>query len=201
MRSTAQAKRQIFIMGKRLSRSCVPLGIALAVAWRIVVTGGFRTSGESYLPKVGAPPLRYQALHAANPSDLPPLPSEDGKSADENGVPATPTVLAPFRSSAVAGAPADPSQPPGLWLSHLASANSLDLPRSPDSIQVTNPVATLATASDLLGVSPEMLIDYFKPALSTVAPTNAAALTVVVPIQFTPATPPASASTATYQTP
>jgi len=189
-------------MGNSNSTSWVPSGIALAVAGGIGVAGALWAKGESYLPKAGPPPLRYQASRAANPPSLPPLPSEDSKPADRDHPEAAPVSLAPFRNPESTRLPAE-LFPSGLWLSQLAAPGSrLGSPGVPESIEEMSHVAASATASDLLGVSPEMLIDYFKPVPAGPASTNAPPAVIVVPVQFMPATPPASpGSTATYHAP
>lgn len=188
-------------MGKKFSKSFVAKGVAFVVLWSILVTGVFGTGVDGYLPRVGPPPLRYRPLQPLNLSILPPLPADDAKPGDESGARSAAVSLAPFRDSAFGGVPVDLSQGTGLLSSGLAPSYNPDFSTFPGPISATNHMAAETAASDLLGISPGMLIDYFKPIEAAQAPTNAASVIIVAPIQFAPPAPPPSESTASYQAP
>jgi hypothetical protein len=77
--------------------------------------------------------------------------------------------------------------------------NNVDSPQPEDANSLTNSPAAPAPASDLLIITPQMLVDYFKPGQS---PTNAANASVLEPVGFTPAIPSAPpASDAAFATP
>jgi hypothetical protein len=64
--------------------------------------------------------------------------------------------------------------------------NNADSPLPEDANSFRNSPAATVPASDLLVITPQMLVDYFKPGQS---PTNAANVSVLVPVGFTPAIP------------
>lgn len=184
-------------MGKSFSKTFVVCGIALATAWRIA--GPCGVDGEGYLSKVGPVPLRYQTVRASEPLNLPPLPSEPRSTAEVVTLPAQTDAFSLLRKSASTEIPAQFFLPAALWLNRFSGQNSLDslLPASTSS--VTNSTAAASSpASDLLTVTPEMLVDYFKPVQP---PTNAANATVPGLLEFLPASPAVWGSTATYKTP
>ena len=76
--------------------------------------------------------------------------------------------------------------PSRLWSSRLSGMNNADSPLPEDANSFTNSPAAMVPASDLLVITPQMLVDYFKPGQS---PTNAANVSVLVPVGFTPAIP------------
>lgn len=184
------------IMRKNSSKRCVLYGIVLAAAWRI--GGPAASDGESYLPTVGPPPLRYYSVRTLGAFNLPPLPSESGDSADVTVCPASTGDLTPLRSSVLTETPVDFLLPAALWLSRFSGTNGLGSLLPTSLVSLTNSIAVCSAAGDLLAVTPEMLVDYFKPAQ---CPSNAANIMVVVPLGFTPATPAGAASSATYRTP
>jgi hypothetical protein len=157
--------------------------------------------GVGYLAKIGPGPLRFQAPHAANPTmNLPPLPKADRGVSDVAGtesIVVKPSENITYRAgfpSAAASLPARFFTPWALWPNLAPDADSL-LP------EVTAPPADStpapSAAGDLLTITPQMLVDYFRPQGST----NGAGVAVQVPVSFTPATPAAPDSGATYESP
>ena len=134
--------------------------------------------GAAYLPIVGPPPLRFAPAKAGakNVAWTPPTPTLPTSVVETNKSNATPAI------------PANNIAPPPPAV-------------EPASIPVPLPVENLSTnstvqthpANNLLVVTPEMLVDYFKPNNKA---TNAANVRVLVPVNFTP---PASASTPSSQ--
>lgn len=183
-------------MGTRTSTRWILVGIALIASSRIAGSSG--ANGDGYLPRVGPTPLRYYIVRASEPLALPPMASEDGVPGDVPAPLSTGGDFTPFRRSAFVGSPNDSSWPSPLWLSRFAGWNGLDSPPPFGAAVVTNATFVPFPASDLLAMTPDMLADYFKPVQF---PTNTANVMILVPVGFTPATPAASGSTATYKSP
>ena len=140
-------------MNTNSSRVCSFLAIAVAL------TGvAAEKPRAGYLPRVGPAPLRFEAprVPALSISKLPPLPKQDTQ--------ALPTHVPPPKpegnpDSNKTGSTATPpmTSPDG--------ANSEDDPYSllPAQNVPTHWTGGTPSANDLLAVSPQMLIDYFKP--------------------------------------
>ena len=136
---------------------------------------------KAYLPLVGPPPLRFEvAIRPVNDlSWMPKIttpavetnPPQEISSVTSNNV--TPMTLA---TQTVL-----PTNPP------------ISLP--PENLS-TNSTPLTPPANDLLVVTPEMLVDYFKPNPTSGTATNSVNVHVLAPVNFTP---PASATTPSSQ--
>jgi hypothetical protein len=173
--------------------SSVLVGAALAA---MGVYGTARTWAEGYLAKVGPTPLRFQALRVEGAIPLPPLPvepeiradnAESAQSAGNEAVGSSSTKI-----------PAELLAPYAMWWSRFAGTNNAESIPSGNPGFLSNSIVGVPPASDLLPVSPEMLVEYFKPVQG---PTNSASATVMVPLDFTPAAPPTRGSSAIYRSP
>ena len=134
--------------------------------------------GAGYLPLVGPPPLRFEK--AANSARI---------------FSWTPPVLAPATSTP----PPVTAETNSQYVTSTMSANNVISspaaiepasvpPKSPPEYSSTNSIVPTRPANDLLVVTPEMLVDYFKPNRDAA---NAANVHVLAPVNFTP---PASVS-------
>ena len=147
-------------------RACVIL-VALAALTELP------TRGAAYLRVVGPPPMRFEK-------------ATDGS----KKISWTPPALIP---PAVVAGPALPSVTSTIPVNNVVSSHPVVEPaRTPVILPTenlsTNSVVQARSANELLVVTPEMLVDYFKPNNNA---TNAANVRVLVPVNFTP---PASAS-------
>jgi hypothetical protein len=161
-----------------------------ALALALVTTAANPSSQAAcYLPRVGPAPLRFQKPRLAKPLALPPLARDDG----------LPEGSAKTSSIANSALTIDPNFFPNISLqptqfsgAPLKTVNG-DSTHSASGNSVTNsPGGT--TANDLLIVSPQMLLDYFRPIDGW---TNTA---VVAPVPFMPAIPAPPSSSALYKT-
>ena len=189
VKSRAQIDRmnKWFSAFRKLSQAAFLLALAAST---VLVT----QAGITYLAKTGPVPLRWEAVSATdNPFVLPPLAMEESTPTNAESVEA----LAPSTQSATN------SEPSAQVAAQVAS------PTIPVSIVTTTaPGEDLSTAvapmpypsaSDLLGVSPQMLAEYFKPIQNG---TNLISVPVVLPpgVGFIPPTPaPGAPSRATYR--
>jgi hypothetical protein len=160
---------------------------ALGVAMFIVAGNGVVGTvarAEGYLSRTGPVPLRFTVEKPTSPPiELPPLAMEDPAPA--------PTV----ETNTVAEAPTSPdtNQPEPDPATLAQPAPEQVGPPAPE-------VAASAPASDMLVVTPQMLVEYFKPGSAS---TNAANMPVYVPVGFTPPTAVIAnrpSSQATYRT-
>jgi hypothetical protein len=133
--------------------------------------------GGAYLPLAGPPPLRFETAmrHGKIFSWIPPVPPP--AAAVETNLP--PEISTIPVNKAVSPPPANES-------------NGVSAPLPPENLS-TNSAPQTRSANDLLVVTPEMLVDYFKP---NNAATNSTNVRVLAPVNFTP---PASASTPSSQ--
>lgn len=178
-------------MGKCIFKTGVLIGAMTAA-------GGIATAKNTaigYLAKVGPVPLRFQP-RPTKIAILPPLP-EDSPAPAAN--PSTPTPASdsnpipdPKPGAPTESAPVEPP-PPTAPLSDLLEEKNTDslLPRveTPAMIPDEKP----HSANDLLVITPQMLIDYFKPAGGST--TNTTGVSVLGPVNFmppAPSTPPSS---------
>lgn len=175
-------------MGKHTITACGSFAIVLVIAFGIPTA---RTHALGYLAKVGPVPLHFQPPR--DPSlpvqELPPLLKEDPR----------PDSSAPRLGIY--------QFVPGLSLMTdillEATANHM-LMRSDHYDSLLPPAAMVSGAmspdrspvNDLLGISPQMLVNYFKP-----APGGTNGVNVLVPVDFMPAGPTiVPDSSATYKT-
>ena len=129
--------------------------------------------GAAYLPLVGPPPMRFEKasdgprkISWTPPALIPP-----------------PVVVEPNLPSVTATIPANNVVSPHPVIEPANTPVSLP----PENLSTNSAVQT-RSANELLVVTPEMLVDYFKPNHNA---TNAANVRVLAPVNFTP---PASAS-------
>ena len=170
-------------------------GVAMACAMFCATAPG---RAEGYLAKVGPTPLRYQVLRLEKPLNLAPLPLEpEDKSGNSRTLDLRSNEALAGRASAEI--PAEILAPYTMWWSRFAGTNRQEILAQPNPEYLTNSIQAMPPASDLLPVSPEMLVEYFKPVQG---PTNSASATVMVPLDFTPAAPVAPrGSSAIYRSP
>jgi hypothetical protein len=127
----------------------------------------------AYLPLVGPPPMRFEK-------------ATDGSTK----ISWTPPALIP---PAVVVEPTPQNVTPTIPVNNVVSPHSVVEPAKtpvplPTENLSTNSTVQAKSANELLLVTPEMLVDYFKPNHNA---TNAANVRVLAPVNFTP---PASAS-------
>ena len=147
-------------------RACVIL-VALAALTELP------TRGAAYLRRVGPPPMRFEK-------------ATDGS----RKISWTPPALIPPAAAIETNLPSVTSTTP---VNNVVSPHPLIEPaKTPDPLPPENSSSNSAvqtrSANEMLVVTPEMLVDYFKPNNNA---TNAANVHVLVPVNFTP---PASAS-------
>ena len=187
-------------MGKRSSETCGLCGIALVLALGTV--NSLAVPAEGYLAKVGPVPLRFQEVHPLNLMALPPLAMDDGTNSDTNSIPdkvCDDSLASAGLASSSAGVPQAFFAPASTWLNRLSTLDDTNAPQAGFGIPLPESAPPRPAASDLLAMTPQMFMDYFKPLQSG---TNGAGIAVQFPVEFMPATPPATpASSATYRTP
>jgi hypothetical protein len=178
----------VVIMDNRPSKACIAAGIALAV----VVTTAASLESDPYLPKVGPTSLRFKAAGASKSLNLPPLAKEDNTATVTN-------MPANVENVDIVTRVASPD--PVVQQYFFQSPWIYPLPRADAQTDVrgsaapapahpaTNAPPTSQAASDMLVVTPQMLVDYFKP-----PPTNATNASVPATVEFTPATPATTSS-------
>ena len=145
--------------------------VALALLTPLPMVGG------SYLPLVGPPPLRFELArnHGEHISWNPPVKPLPPVAVETNPPPVTSSSP---NENIVAVPLATPVITAPSTIHTLVGTENLS----------TNSVIQTRSANDLLVVTPEMLVDYFKPNNNM---TNAANVRVIAPVNFAP---PASAS-------
>ena len=205
-------------MGNDLSKQRIAWWLAPAAALGLAASSG--PSGGGYLPKTGPTPLRFQVVQESNAFVLPPLAMEESNGPEfTNLPPAQDTSQAVHYSAASKEAPSPmPFWPAPMWVNPYPGFYGPEPPgpanpepklpghSKPDNRPATNPVANPATnaspgngaAGDVLKVTPDMLVDYFKPAR---VPTNAPGGAATTPMEFVPALPSTPTSKPTDGTP
>jgi hypothetical protein len=138
--------------------------VALALLTALPVDGG------AYLPLVGPPPLRFEKAisHAKTISWVPPVLPPPPIVAETNPTPVSVTSSMPIENV--------------VTLPPAAPAISVSAPPMPENLPAISTVQP-RPANDLLVVSPDMLVDYFKPNNNV---KNAAEVHVLAPVNFTP---------------
>jgi hypothetical protein len=134
--------------------------------------------GAAYLPLVGPPPMRFEKAMAVSKevSWTPPALFPPAVAVDTNLLSANSAI--PVNNVVLPHPVIEPANTP--------------VPLPPENSSTNSAVQT-RSANELLMVTPEMLVDYFKPNNNA---TNAANVHVLVPVNFTP---PASASISSSQ--
>jgi hypothetical protein len=139
---------------------------------------------SKYTTPPGPVTLRFQSPRSSNPVPLPPLIEDDSN---------VPTADISNASEANPG-----------WTNPNASLmtpdDSMESMLPPLTNSSTNSFAPAATANDLLIITPQMMVDYFRPLHGS---TNGVGVSVPVPVNFLPPIVPAPAaplsSSATYK--
>jgi hypothetical protein len=128
--------------------------------------------GGTYLPLIGPPSLRFEVakIHEKTFSWIRPF---GGKAAVGTNLPSE--ISPAFNKIAETSLPID-------------TKTNASIPSLPENLS-TNLTAETRPANDLLVVTPEMLVDYFKPGGDATNQTN---VRVLAPVGFTP--PPSAAS-------
>jgi len=155
-------------MNTRLFEHCQACIILVALA----ALTELPTRGAAYLTVVGPPPMRFEK-------------ATDGS----KQISWTPPALI----SPVAIETNLPSVTPTIPVNNAVSPHPVIQPANtrvalPGENLATNSVVQTGAANEMLPVTPEMLVDYFKPNNNA---TNTANVRVLVPVNFTP---PASVS-------
>jgi len=147
------------------------IGIVLAGLLSLICRS---VNAGAYLPLIGTPPLRFEAVaaHARTFSWVPPVPVKPAASAKTNSPPEMSTV-----SKIIAAA-----------IPLTDAKTNAPIPSLPENLSTNSTVET-HSANDMLVVTPEMLVDYFKPGTDATNQTN---VRVLAPVGFMP--PPAVAS-------
>ena len=178
-------------MGKRFSIAPAFCARALVLALAVPASA-YTVGGEGYLAKSGPVPLRFQIRKAAaNSFKLPPLPDDAPSAAATTNEIAqtapTGTQVSSNGTPEVVSASSDPN-----------FFNAMGLPPFfvPQGENPTNAAAGPGSANNLLSITPQMFVEYFRP---TPGLTNGAGMSVSVPVGFMPPPPPVSpGSKATY---
>jgi hypothetical protein len=147
------------------------LGIILAALFSLIC---LKVTGAAYLAMIGPSPLRFEA--AAVPAKFfswtPPVADKPAVIAQTNS---PPLITAVSTNTGDAIPPAE-------------AKTGASVPAMPENLSTNLPAET-HSADELLVVTPEMLVNYFKPGGSATNQTN---VRVVTPVGFTP--PPSAAS-------
>ncbi|MBC8094599.1 MAG: hypothetical protein H7Y43_02190, partial [Akkermansiaceae bacterium] len=146
----------------------------------VMALSGFATAhaaGVGYLVKTGPVPLRFQPAVVQKAQVLMPLPDNSPL----NSVSTPPVQPASELNSRGFALPHSPLEP-------LLNPGNMDSMLPQPLAQSQNSETAQPAANELLIVSPQMLIDYFKPMAGS---TNGAGVSVLMPVNFTPATPAA----------
>ncbi|HUC84828.1 MAG TPA: hypothetical protein VL970_06525 [Candidatus Acidoferrales bacterium] len=130
--------------------------------------------GGTYLPLTGPPPLRFEVatIHAKAFSWVPSFSVKDAVSVGTNLPPEISAGLDKIAGTSPA----------------IATKFNASVPSLPENLS-TNSTAEMRPANDLLVVTPEMLVDYFKPGSDATNQTN---VRVLAPVGFMP--PPSATS-------
>jgi hypothetical protein len=184
------------------------LGFLLALALALGAAFGWSAiaSSPGYLPTVGPTPLRFQSDRNLPLRELPPLAMQNNTASDVTSFPTNVANPESVIYTAASHTNAPPQYfwpfPSWYWPSPDWSnppPQGEEIPRPPVEPAPTNTVYTPHTASDLLVVTPQMLVDYLKQSQSE---TNTVSPSAQAPVEFTPANPsPAPASSAHLNSP
>ncbi len=154
-----------------------------------------------YLSEVGPAPLRYQNQKAsARTVRLPPLPKEDTP-VSTNAPPAesafifTPDFLFAPVAPLISSSPPPAAVPSATVVTNLSRATEPSTPATTGDEHRADSPPGQTSANDLLDITPQMFVEYFKPAPSS---TNAPGASVFVPVGFTPPAPGSAPSKAGY---
>ena len=183
--------------------SIIRLSCWIAAVITVATAGARADDSQCYLPTVGPTSLRFQKVQVFKPLKVPPLSMENASLTDETGAPEK--MSNPLSPSGLNDIPARYFLPTTLWLNRLSGQGEIESTPGADiyysaSNPSTNSQPTIAPASDLLNISPQMLAEYFKPGQPLRS--KGANTSVYVPVDFKPATPTVTPpSSATYNSP
>jgi hypothetical protein len=186
-------------MGMNSSKTWVLGGIAMVVSLGIAESSSLSEAG--YLPKTGPTSLRFQIGRGSQPLDLPPLAMDDP---DPSAVTAMPQKsLDPIPVEKYTAASLPPQTENYLpWMPWFYPLSGMSYPPplpAPSIGAPTNTPPVSLPASDLLSITPQMLVEYFRPLQFG---TNAAGASALGPVGFLPATPaPPVVSSNSFETP
>lgn len=167
----------------------------IAVVAALGLVSAFAAYGVGYLSKIGPNPLRIQAAHASSISNLPPLSMDNSDIAAVRSIPIKPSE--DIRMMAGGNNPMPQYLTPSpFWPNYSANPSGFESGMPESAGSTTNSQPKLSTASELLTVTPQMLVNFFRP-----GSTNGAGVSVVAPVSFTPAVPAGQDSSATYKSP
>ncbi|HLP76618.1 MAG TPA: hypothetical protein VK327_06810 [Candidatus Paceibacterota bacterium] len=162
------------------------LGIALATGGAVMV----HATSSGYLAKVGPTPLRFKPPPVRKRLEAKPLSANPHP---ESSVPTAPESNADSLINWPWLSP-ESSQPQDSLFGSTSPASKLPQPAG----QPAEASSHRPSANELLVITPQMLIDYFKPMAGA---TNGAGVSVLLPVNFTPPTPSAAPSSqAIYKT-
>jgi hypothetical protein len=203
LNSNAMGTRRNLKMAK--VDSIIGFTCKIAVVTLLGMTAALGDDSRCYLPVVGPTQLRFERVRTGKPFKLPPL-SMENASASEATIAPDKTDVAPPADTFASGSADLPARlflPTTLWLNHL-SGQSDDTSSPPADVYVSSSTPqTPPPASDLLNITPQMLVEYFQPGQyqhKGFQPKGASP-SVYVPVDFKPATPTVSPnSSATYNT-
>lgn len=142
----------------------------------LTIYGALSAQGGAYLPLIGPPSLRFETamLPGKNLSWMQTLPA-----------PATFSNQPPLITYVSTN---------NVSVPLLAKTQKIIMTPWPDENLSTNSQSQIGSANDLLVVTPEMLVDYFKPNQTNGTVTNTDDVRVLAPVDFTPPTSVASPS-------
>jgi hypothetical protein len=194
-------------------KKCLRVG-AICGAVLLVTAGIFKSTqawGRDYLPWVGPVPLRFAKAPAPlNTNDLQPIAPVKAehspeKPSEKNPPPAGASSSNPLKSETANSANVSTNwqtifDVPPMELRSMNQGEANHFVVSSLNSESAKMTGANNSANDLLNISPDMLIHYFK---SNEFPTNQANVSVFAPVQFIPPAPTASGvSRAVYrQTP
>ncbi len=193
-------------MANKSVRVCLFCGVVFLVA-----AGIFKdipASGRDYLPQVGPVPLRFSKIQlVSQSSDYKIVVSTNAAFSPVESAEKSSPASASNSLSAAASQANNTLESDTNWLSSFVMPNMGLLPLNPARtnrfvVSASNPVpakmtGTTPSANDLLTISPDMLVNYFK---HTGIQTNQADVSVFVPLEFIPPTATSSGSSqAVYQ--
>ena len=186
-------------MRAQFLRTCLRGGCAGVLALGIFTSR--HAFAGAYLADVGPTPLRYQTPKSpAKIIRLPPLATEEEPVSTNAAVSVSVPASAPPASPApavrlVSSSPGPRIVPPPTAATNVSNATETAGPATAANEQPADSQPDASSANDLLGITPQMVVEYFKPAQS---PTNAPGASVYVPVGFTPPAPASAPSKAAY---
>jgi hypothetical protein len=204
-------------MENNLSKQRIAWWLAPAAALGLAASSG--PSGAGYLPKTGPTPLRFQVVPEFNAFVLPPLAMEESNGPVLTNMPPPQDTSQAVHYSAASKEvpPPMPLWPAPMWVNPYpgfyspeppgpanpepevpGNSKPVNRPTNPVTNPVTNASPGTGAAGDVLKITPDMLVDYFKPAR---VPTNAPGAAATIPMGFVPALPSTPIARPTDATP